>query len=600
VKKVALLIANEQYMDSALSPLSSPVSDAQAFAQVLHEPSVGDFSVDIHVNANLRDSRIAIDKLYSQVGREDLVMLHLSGHGLRGPNGELFFPVSDTDTQALKATVLTGRFIREMMAESRSKRQVLILDCCFSGSFAKDLIAKTSHPDPAIVTDFQARGRVILMASSAVQYAFEQLEKNSASHSSIFTRSLVRGIETGEADTNGDGLITLRELYDYAYQTVRDVTPNQTPGLAAWDVEGDLVIARVPVKTARIVTLPIELAQAMKNPYPGVRVAVVEELQRLMSSQVPERARESREALHVLSKDEDKRVSAAATDALRADRKSRRAGKRPSHTSRAREVPSAIESDYWGVFSSHDLKEAIRRVAVSVSTDESRLALTGVSFSLKDQKLRLLATDSYRMSFCEIEAEGTAGYSLLPSAELGVVKAFPNEEQVRIIFGDHLVEFESSGRVFAIDAIDDNIERFERFEAIMKEVVAKSSSAVSIHVYRTVLVDAVEKITTSLRQVEPIILKDAPGGLTVATLTKSNKAAGKSTKEMPLEEVYIHANKSGDLPLTALNPDYLLNGLASADGETVRLAISGELKAILIRSDEAPSFSYLLMPIRLP
>src|SRR5256886_4070141 len=51
------------------------------------------------------------------------------------------------------------------------------------------------------------RGRVVLTATSATQLAWEGDEPTSPS---IFTRYLVRGLKTGEADSNKDGSITVR------------------------------------------------------------------------------------------------------------------------------------------------------------------------------------------------------------------------------------------------------------------------------------------------------------------------------------------------------------------------------------------------------
>ena len=64
---------------------------------------------------------------------------------------------------------------------SKSKRQVLILDCCYSGAFAQDMNAKEIVAKKAIVEsiqnkiqqEFGGEGRAVLTSSTATQVSFE-------------------------------------------------------------------------------------------------------------------------------------------------------------------------------------------------------------------------------------------------------------------------------------------------------------------------------------------------------------------------------------------------------------------------------------------
>ena len=97
-----------------------------------------------------------------------------------------------------------------------------------------------------IEQQFGGRGRAVITASSAMEYAFEagELADTREVPPSVFTSALVQGLETGEADRDQDGLVGLDELYDYVYDKVRAVTPNQTPGKWTFGMEGELYIAR--------------------------------------------------------------------------------------------------------------------------------------------------------------------------------------------------------------------------------------------------------------------------------------------------------------------------------------------------------------------
>ena len=58
------------------------------------------------------------------------------------------------------------------MTKSRSRRIVLLLDCCFGGAFARGMVHRAGE-SVAIKEEFDGQGRVVLTASRAMEYAFE-------------------------------------------------------------------------------------------------------------------------------------------------------------------------------------------------------------------------------------------------------------------------------------------------------------------------------------------------------------------------------------------------------------------------------------------
>ena len=119
-----------------------------------------------------------------------------------------------------------------------------MLDCCYSGAFLKGFRARGDDSVP--VQQLEGRGRAVITASRATEYAFETNGLAAENPMpSLFTGAVVEGLSSGRADTNGDGLVTVNELYDYVFDMVRDKVDAQTPG--CWiGLEGDLVVARNP------------------------------------------------------------------------------------------------------------------------------------------------------------------------------------------------------------------------------------------------------------------------------------------------------------------------------------------------------------------
>jgi len=91
---------------------------------------------------------------------------------------------------------------------------------------------------------FEGRGRVVLTASDAMQYAYEGDHLIGEGMRSVFTEALVTGLETGKADMDKDGYVSLDELYNYVYDRVTSETKQQQPRKWALDVQGEIVIAR--------------------------------------------------------------------------------------------------------------------------------------------------------------------------------------------------------------------------------------------------------------------------------------------------------------------------------------------------------------------
>ncbi|WP_414578458.1 caspase, EACC1-associated type [Anabaena sp. CCY 9402-a] len=227
--RIALLIGISEY-EPGLAPLPNAVNDVEAMRRVLLNPDMGCFAqeyVTVLKNPPQQEMARAIYHLYDNRQKDDLVLFYFSGHGVTVENGEFYFSTRQTEKQnnkLLPFTAVAGKDVHEQMNKSKSKRQVVILDCCFSGAFAKGLTAKDSGTIN-LEQHLGGEGRVILTASTSTQYAFNSDDLDL----SIYTHYLVEGIEKGAADKDGDGLIAVDELHDYVKSKLQEAAPAMTP-----------------------------------------------------------------------------------------------------------------------------------------------------------------------------------------------------------------------------------------------------------------------------------------------------------------------------------------------------------------------------------
>ncbi|MEU7837260.1 caspase family protein [Nonomuraea sp. NPDC049129] len=316
-RRVALIVACDDYRDSGLRRLRAPAMDAEALTRVLGDPAIGDFEVRTLVNEPTPVVTEAIEDFFADRDPDDLLLLHFSGHGVKDDSGDLYFATSSTKLNRLAATAVPADFVNRGMSRSRCRRIVLLLDCCYAGAFARGAMPRAGF-SMHVEDQFGGRGRVVITASNALEYAFDGLDlaDDRQPAPSVFTGVLVQGLETGEADLNQDGYVGINELYDFVYERVRTITPKQTPGKWTFDVQGDLVVARRARPVERPSELPAELREALQNPIPTVRTAVVGELERLLRGAHAGLALAARMALRELADDDSRMVSAAAAQAL--------------------------------------------------------------------------------------------------------------------------------------------------------------------------------------------------------------------------------------------------------------------------------------------
>lgn len=253
--KYALIIGNSEYQHPKYSPLACPCEDVEAVAELLRKPDIADFSVETLINQPVSKIKKCIETLFTKKLPDDTLLLYLVGHGVLDPNGRLYFVVTDTDPDYLLSTAIQASFIKDLMDNiSRSRRQIIILDCCYAGAFAHGTMGSKNSIGTSVGIEaaFNGYGRVVLAATEATQYAWEgdKVLGETTKHS-LFTHYLVEGLKTGLADTDRDGRITVDNLFEYIYQHVVQATNLQRPAKWYYKQQGNLVLAK-SIKYQRI------------------------------------------------------------------------------------------------------------------------------------------------------------------------------------------------------------------------------------------------------------------------------------------------------------------------------------------------------------
>lgn len=246
----ALIIATSEYADGSLARLRSPARDGRELAGVLGDPGIGGFDVTTLSDPTAQELRICLADFLAGRKPAELLLVYLSCHGVLDRRNRLYFAATDTRKDLLAATGVESGWLLEQLDDCRARSQILILDCCFSGAFARG--AKGAGGDGGLDLgrrlDSPGRGRVVLTASRAHEYSFEgePLPDAGVPKPSVFTAGLVHGLRTGEADRDGDGLISVEDAYEHAYAHVQAHGSGQTPQRWLFGAEGRIWLARSP------------------------------------------------------------------------------------------------------------------------------------------------------------------------------------------------------------------------------------------------------------------------------------------------------------------------------------------------------------------
>jgi DNA polymerase III subunit beta len=231
--------------------------------------------------------------------------------------------------------------------------------------------------------------------------------------------------------------------------------------------------------------------------------------------------------------------------------------------------------------------QTVSRVARSASKDETRPVLTGILMSASGLELRMVATDSYRLSVKQTELASPLQGSIeanVPAralAELVRIAQQVSSTSLAASVGQNQVVFELDDIVLSSRLLDGQFPNYRQLlpESVEHELRLSSSE----------LTDVVRRISLLAQKNAPLRLSFSEGALTVSARTPD---VGEASESIP---VPFH----GEPFEIGFNPEFLRDGLESIDSEELVLKLISPLRPGLIESPDSGDFVYLIMPIRL-
>jgi DNA polymerase III subunit beta len=236
--------------------------------------------------------------------------------------------------------------------------------------------------------------------------------------------------------------------------------------------------------------------------------------------------------------------------------------------------------------------KTIDRVARAASRDETRPVLTGILVSVSGQGLRMVATDSYRLSVRETGVEDKDAQEFevnVPARALQEVSriiADTGADQITISAAENQVVFGIGPVILSSRMIEG---QFPNYQQLLPE-----SYEHEVRLDRGELMGVVRRISLMAQRNAPLRLKFEDGSLTVAAQTPD---VGEASETTPIRY-------KGDSLEIGFNPQFFQDGLETAEVDELVLKLISPLRPGLIEADATEDegngrFLYLIMPVRL-
>jgi DNA polymerase-3 subunit beta len=255
------------------------------------------------------------------------------------------------------------------------------------------------------------------------------------------------------------------------------------------------------------------------------------------------------------------------------------------HTYNAEDFPRLPDpaSTEMAAIDAEALLETSAKVGRAASRDESRPVLTGILVRFEGDKLIMAATDSYRLAVKETSMSTAAPEldAIVPARallELGRLAAGASELQLGV--QENQVIFATDGVLLTTRRIEG---QFPNYRQLMPETFEHE-----LALPREELLDVVRRVSVMAQRNAPLRLRFAEGELTVSAQTQD---VGEARESMP-------AAFTGEALEVGFNPEFLRDGIESAEGDELRLKLISPLRPAVLQG-ASEDFSYLIMPIRL-
>lgn len=226
-KRLALLVCNGSFPNVPGCQLKGPEKDAKLLETALSDPESCQFTVRTLLDRGLLEVRREIARACAEAGPEDTLLVYYSGNGLTGEDGSLYLLVADSERHYLFATALDAEFVLSQLRRSKCRKIVLLIDSCHAGAF--------------FTNNRGIPGGLYAVTSCGATEACMDTPEGGA-----FTLALCEGVRRSAADSDGDGRVSMDDLYEFVKARLRAGGYSNIPQKWVWNVPETIFMSTLP------------------------------------------------------------------------------------------------------------------------------------------------------------------------------------------------------------------------------------------------------------------------------------------------------------------------------------------------------------------
>lgn len=233
--------------------------------------------------------------------------------------------------------------------------------------------------------------------------------------------------------------------------------------------------------------------------------------------------------------------------------------------------------------------EALSSVIGACQVSEIRPELSGILIVLKNNRLQMVATDSFRLAQKTISEKQ---FSTNATSDVSFIIPYRTAQEIVRIMGQEkgqvTMRFDSRQMVITTPAITMVSQLIEGTFPDYEGIIPKEFET-QVQVEKEDIISAL-KLTSALsnRLNEVRFVVDSNKTITIFS----------STQELGENEYVVPAKVEGDHTKVVFNWKFFLDGVRPLSSKNIIVGMNGEEKPSIIKSPEDTSFSYIIMPIK--
>ncbi|HLP10628.1 MAG TPA: caspase family protein [Flavobacteriales bacterium] len=218
-----------------------------------------------------KDNILKAAKMFEESKEDDLVILHMSSHGVMDEKMDYYLATPDMVFTNPAERGLPYTELENTMEKALSRNRLMLIDACHSGEVDKEememaqntsvsdnknvkLVTRAGNygvaPRLGLTNSFaymqvlfddvsKGMGATVIAAAGGMEYALESSDWNNG----VFTYSILSGLKSNAADFNGDGIIRIDELKEYVtYMVVELTAGRQVPNARKENLNNNFII----------------------------------------------------------------------------------------------------------------------------------------------------------------------------------------------------------------------------------------------------------------------------------------------------------------------------------------------------------------------